>query len=150
MSTADAEHRYPVILVLLDGTEMQEKVLERAIDIADRNSAKLIIGHAVDSTVLETAGAYPVDLIPGLEKAFKDSIKDMVDAAEKEHPDIDIDMVVKTGRLRETIKDDMLDVYDPDLVICGARGLSPLKYALLGSISTFVVRNAKCDVMVVK
>lgn len=74
----------------------------------------------------------------------------MVAAAEKEHPDIDIEMVIKTGRLRETIKDGMLDVYDPDLVICGARGLSPLKYALLGSISTFVVRNAKCDVMVVK
>lgn len=71
MSTTDSEHRYPVILVLLDGTEMQEKVLERAIDIAGRNSAKLIIGHAVDSTILETAGAYPVDLIPGLEKAFK-------------------------------------------------------------------------------
>ena len=44
----------------------------------------------------------------------------------------------------------MIDEIEPDLIICGARGLSSIKYALLGSISTFLTRNAKCDTLVLK
>ena len=44
----------------------------------------------------------------------------------------------------------MLDTVNPDLVICGARGLSGIKYALLGSISSFLLRNTDCDILVVK
>ena len=44
----------------------------------------------------------------------------------------------------------MLDIIQPDIVICGARGLSSIKYALLGSISTYLIRSSKCDVLVVK
>ena len=51
---------------------------------------------------------------------------------------------------RETLKDEMLDAVKPDLVMCGARGLSSIKYALLGSISTFLLRSSDCDILVVK
>ncbi len=57
---------------------------------------------------------------------------------------------MKAGRIRETLKEEMLDVIQPDLVICGARGLSPIKYALLGSISSYLVHSAKADTLVVK
>ena len=58
--------------------------------------------------------------------------------------------MVELGRVRETLKDKMLDAVHPDIVVCGARGLSSIKYALLGSISTFLVRESACDVLVVK
>ena len=44
----------------------------------------------------------------------------------------------------------MIDQVKPDVIVCGARGLSPIKYALLGSISTFLLRSAPCDILVVK
>ena len=59
-------------------------------------------------------------------------------------------MIVRAGRIRETLKDEMLDVIHPDLVVCGARGLSSIKYAILGSISTFLTRNTDCDTLVIK
>jgi nucleotide-binding universal stress UspA family protein len=59
-------------------------------------------------------------------------------------------VLVRAGRIRETLKDEMLDVIEPDLVICGARGLSSIKYAILGSISTFLTRNTTCDTLVIK
>lgn len=65
---------YKKVFVSLDGTEQQDKVLERAIVVAANNNAELIIGHVIDSTILETSGSYPTDLIPGLDKAFRDSI----------------------------------------------------------------------------
>ena len=39
---------------------------------------------------------------------------------------------------------------NPDLVICGVRGLSNIKYAFVGSVSTHLIRNVKCDVLVVR
>ncbi len=37
-----------------------------------------------------------------------------------------------------------------DLIVLGARGLNPLKRLVLGSVSTKVLHEAQCDVLVVK
>lgn len=141
---------YSKVFVALDGTEQQDFVLARAIKVAANNGAKLYIGHVIDSTALESAGAYPVDLVNGLEEAFRNSIAEQVEEAQ-ENPDVtDVGIIVRAGRIRETLKDEMLDVIQPDLVMCGARGLSSIKYALLGSISTFLLRSTECDILVVK
>ncbi len=111
---------------------------------------KLIIGHVIHSTALESAGSYPVDLVNGLEEAFNNSIAKQLEEA-KANPDIpEVEVMIRTGRIRETLKDEMLDVVKPDLALCGARGLSLIKYALLGSISTILLRNTDCDILVVK
>ncbi|HJA01475.1 universal stress protein [Candidatus Collinsella stercoripullorum] len=141
---------YSKVFVSLDGTEQQDFVLARAIKVAANNGAKLYIGHVIDSTALESAGSYPVDLINGLEEAFRNSITEQVEEAQA-NPDIaGVEIIVRAGRIRETLKDEMLDVIKPDLVMCGARGLSSIKYALLGSISTFLLRSTECDILVVK
>ena len=141
---------YSKVFVALDGTEQQDFVLARAIKVAANNGAKLIIGHVIDSTALESAGAYPADLVSGLEEAFRTSIEAQVEEA-RENPDIpEVESMIRAGRIRETLKDEMLDVVQPDLVMCGARGLSSIKYALLGSISTFLLRSSECDILVVK
>ena len=141
---------YGKIFVSLDGTEQQDYVLARALKVAENNDADLVIGHVIDSTALESAGSYPQDLIRGLEDAFRRSIEGQVAEAEANPHINSVKVEVKAGRIRETLKDDMLDVFKPDLVICGARGLSSIKYALLGSISTFLLRNTDCDILVVK
>ena len=116
---------YTKVFVSLDGTEQQDFVLARAIKVAANNGAKLIIGHVIDSTALESAGSYPVDLVNGLEEAFKNSIAKQLEEA-KANPDIpEVEVMIRAGRIRETLKDEMLDVVKPDLVLCGARGLSP-------------------------
>lgn len=141
---------YDKVFVALDGSEEQEKVLERAIIVAANNGSELYIGHVIDSTALETAGTYPADLIQQLDQSFRASIEPQVLEAQQEPQIKKVEVVVKAGRIRETIKEEMLDEIKPDLIVCGARGLSSIKYALLGSISTFLARNAKCDTLVIK
>ena len=141
---------YKKVFVSLDGTEQQGAVLARAIKVAANNGAKLYIGHVIDSTALESAGAYPVDLIAGLEDGFRASNADQVEEAKANESIAGVEIIVRAGRIRETLKDEMLDVIQPDLVMCGARGLSSIKYALLGSISTFLLRSSECDILVVK
>ena len=144
------EMGYDRVFVSLDGTECQDNVFRRAMTVAAGNNSELYSGHVIDSPALETAGTYPVDLIPALEKSFRDSIAPLLAEAEAEPRIKKVEVIVKTGRIRETLKDEMLDVVRPDIVICGARGLSPIKYALLGSISTFLLRSCDCDILVVK
>ena len=92
---------YSKIFVSLDGTEQQDFVLARAIKVAANNNAKLIIGHVIDSTALESAGAYPVDLVNGLETAFRNSIAAQVEEA-KANPDIpEVEVVIRAGRIRD-------------------------------------------------
>lgn len=150
MADTYQDHGYKRIFVALDGSDQQDKVLDRAITVAANNNAELYIGHVIDSTALEATGSYPTNLIASLDEAFRESIAQKVTWAEEDERVKRIEVVVKAGRIRETIKDEMLDVIQPDLVVCGARGLSPIKYALLGSISTFLIRTAKVDTLVVK
>jgi nucleotide-binding universal stress UspA family protein len=39
---------------------------------------------------------------------------------------------------------------DFDLIVMGARGMSKIRELLLGSVSEGVVRNAPCNVLIVK
>lgn len=141
---------YKKVFVALDGTDIQYDVLARAVVVAANNHSELYIGHVIDTTNLESAGIYPPDLVPNVEKTFRDSIDPLVADAKASGQIPKIEIMVKTGRIRDTLKEEMLDVINPDLVLCGARGLSSIKYALLGSISTFLLRNCECDILVVK
>lgn len=141
---------YKKVFVSLDGSEQQDLVLDRAITMAANNHAALYIGHVVDEAALETAGSNREGRVAELEAAFRDSITAGVEKAEESAEIPSVEVVVECGLIRETLKERMLDVIMPDIVICGARGLSSIKYALLGSISTFLLRNCECDILVIK
>ena len=149
-STSLSELGYNKVFVSLDGSEQQNKVLDRAIITAANNNSELYIGHVIDSSALETTGSFPSELIKDQEDAFRESIADQVKRAESIPSIKSVEVMVKFGRIRETLKDEMIDQVEPDLIICGARGLSSIKYALLGSISTFLVRSSRCDTLVIK
>lgn len=74
----------------------------------------------------------------------------MFAAAEADDRIPSVDIVVKTGQIQETLQKEYIDVFDPDLVICGERGLSNITYVFVGSVSTYLIRNVRCDVLVVK
>lgn len=142
---------YSNVAVFLDGTEAQDAVMDKAIEVAAANGAKLTICHVIDSTALESAHAqYLGGLVDGITSAFEESIAGKLDEANANEHIAGVDVEIKFGRIRETIMDDIIFPLHPDLVVCGARGLSSFKYALLGSVSTFLVRQCPCDLLVVK
>lgn len=141
---------YDRIFVAVDGTPQQELVIQRAIIIAANNNAELYIGHVVDSTSLDTGGSYPIGLLETLEKSFREGIAPQIAECEMEPQIRKVELVVKIGRVRETLRNEMIDVIKPDLIICGALGLSNFRYALMGSTSTYLSRIPGCDTLVVK
>jgi nucleotide-binding universal stress UspA family protein len=60
-----------------------------------------------------------------------------------------VETLVREGDAREIIAD-VAGTWQADLVVVGARGLGGVTGALLGSVSTAVVRDVHCPVLVVK
>ena len=116
--------QYKRVFAALDGGSTQEEVAERAIQVAALNHAELMFGHVIDSVPDSLTGTDYQELAATVRKRLEDSLGDILTEA-RNNPDIpSVEVVVKVGRIQETIHDLMIKPFEPDLVICGERGLS--------------------------
>jgi len=58
-------------------------------------------------------------------------------------------VVIESGR-PQSVLPDLVDHYEPDLIVVGTGERSKLGYALLGSVALHVMRQAKSDVLVIR
>lgn len=142
--------QYARVFAALDGGSTQQGVAERALEVASNNGAELLFGSVVDSVPYEANGVDFKELRDEVEKRLREDIADVLAQAEADERIPSVRLQVSAGRVTETLVEDMITPFGPDLVICGERGLSNIKYAFVGSVSTFLIRNANCDVLVVK
>ena len=141
---------YNRIFAALDGSKTQKEVALRAIKLASDNHAELMFGHVVDSVPYEAAGTDFAALTTEMKMKLEASISDILDLARSNEDIPSVEVAVKAGRITETLDEQLIGPFNPDLVICGERGLSNIKYAFVGSVSTYLIRNLRCDVLVVK
>ena len=142
--------KYNTIFAALDGAATQEAVARRALSIAHDNNANVIFGHVIDSIPYEANGIDFAALIDDGHNRIEEELKKYFTRARNDECIPSIDLQVRAGRVAETLIDSLIEPNNPDLVICGVRGLSNIKYAFVGSVSTHLIRNAKCDVLVVR
>lgn len=142
--------QYKRIFAALDGASTQDAVAHRAASLARRYKADLMFGHVIDSVPYEANGidfaALCDDGLRRIEAALSDVLSQL--RADEAVPSVDVQ--VRAGRVADTLAESLIEPFNPDLVICGARGLSNIKYAFVGSVSTHLIRNVDCDVLVVK
>ncbi|RDB56965.1 universal stress protein UspA [Paraeggerthella hongkongensis] len=142
--------RYTRIFAALDGASTQEAVAQRAIALAADNHADLMFGHVIDSVPYEASGVDFEALCVEGKKRIEADLADLLAEAQANENIPSIDLTVRAGRITDTLAKQLIEPADPDLVICGERGLSNIKYVFVGSVSTFLIRNMRCDVLVVK
>ena len=142
--------RYNTIFAALDGGSTQEAVARRALSIAHDNNANVVFGHVIDSVPYEANGIDFAALIEDGHARIEEALAKYLNRARKDECIPSVDVQVRAGRVAETLVEGIIDPLNPDLVICGVRGLSNIKYAFVGSVSTHLIRNVKCDVLVVR
>lgn len=140
---------YKKVFVALDGTDVQSGIFRRALRIALNNEAALYLGQVVDMSRYDLASTYDADLVTEVIEFAKSQLGGMVEEA-KNAGVVEVEPIVKYGSVRQTLLEDIINPLDPDLVICGDRGLSRVQYALVGSVSTYLVHHVTCDILVVK
>lgn len=143
-------NRYQKIFAALDGSSTQRAVAEHAINIAHNDGAEILFGHVIDSVPYEANGVDFGALCQAAAERIEEDLADLLEAASQDENIKGINLRVSAGRINETLADKLIKPFDPDLVICGERGLSNIRYVFVGSVSTYLIRNMDCDVLVMK
>ena len=141
--------RYNRILAALDDGQTRLAVARRALSIAHDNNAEVLLGHVIGGAMLEQAGLSGDAIAAKSKQAIEDSLERQLARAASDECVPSVEVRVKAGRVEEVLSEFAQD-FKPDLVICGVRGLSSMKYAFVGSVSTYLIRHMECDVLVVR
>ena len=142
--------KYNRIFAALDGGATQEAVARRTLSIAHDNHAEVLFGHVLDDTLLQTGGVGSDEIAAAKKDAIEKELQRYLARAAQDECVPSVEVKVAAGRVEEAIMDELIKPFNPDLVICGVRGLSSIKYAFVGSVSTHLVRHVECDVLVVR
>lgn len=141
---------YKRIFAAVDGSATEDAVIERALELAAENGAELVLGHVVDVLPGDVnSGNYRM-LAEEEERIMRERLQPVFDRVEADPRIPSVDFRMRVGRVGEELIEELIEPYGPDLVICGERGYSDFKYAFVGSVSKRLVRDARCDVLVVK
>lgn len=141
---------YRRIFAAIDGSSTQDAVIERALALASENGAELLLGHVVDTLPSDVGGTNYQLLAAEEESILRERLAPVFERAEADANIPSCDLRVGVGRVGDVLVDELIKESEPDLVICGERGYSDFKYAFVGSVSKHLIREVRCDVLVVK
>ena len=144
---------YRKILVPVDGSKEAELALKKATQVAIRNHATIDVLNVLDTR--QFVGAYggmlTSDVIYQITADSENYLNEQKDqmlaigvAAEQ------IKIHIRFGDPKTVIAFDFLKDYAEDLIIIGSTGLNAVERLLVGSVSSYVTRNALTDVIVVR
>jgi nucleotide-binding universal stress UspA family protein len=149
------------ILLATDGSKEAELAAITATNLAQKTGSQLHVVHVFgiapvgppahpDATELE--GVEREAQAEQLQRLSERRAREVLDAAVEKVRSVGgtvADEHLVEGRVAEEIVA-LAEKLEIGLIVLGSRGLSPLKRALMGSVSDAVVRHAHCPVMVVR
>ena len=142
-------HEYSKILVPVDGSNEARLAFEKAIEVAKRNRAQVLIAHIIDTRVLQTPTGFEGNFNEEFQRQTENLFQEYRQYAQ-EHDFNDIDFVLEYGSPKVYISKNIPKDYQIDLIMMGATGLNSVERLFIGSVSEYVIRNAHCDVLVVR
>ena len=134
------------ILVPVDGSEGSDRAAAEAIDLAEACDAKLYFLYVANINQLAINACLSDAILDAVTKAGN-VILDR--ALEKVPKEIKSEGFSETGSPAVVILD-FAAAENSDMIVMGSRGLGIVKGVLLGSVSQYIVEQAKCPVLVVK
>lgn len=145
---------YKRILVPVDGSKEAEMAFKKAVKIAELNDATLDVLNVLDTR--QFIGAYggmlTSDVAYQITEDAEEYLSNLKSKAIKatKMPKSKIQIHIRYGDPKSVIANDFLKDYHDDLIVIGSTGLNAVERLLVGSVSSYVTRNALTDVIVVR
>lgn len=141
--------QYHRIQVAIDGSAEAELAFKKAVAVAQRNDAQLLLVHVIDTRAFQNVSSFDSAMVEEVSQTAK---KTMAEYAKMAHDAglKKVDYFVEYGSPKTILGRDFPEREKADLIMIGATGLNAVERLLLGSITEFVTRNAYCDVLVVR
>lgn len=140
---------YKNIIVGIDGSKEAEAAFKKGVEIAKRNNATLHLVSVIDSRIYSAVEAYNFTEEKKHAEEFATNLLESYKNAEAAGLE-NINIIVEYGSPKTVITKDIAEQVEADLIICGATGLNAVERFLIGSVTTGILRTAKCDVLVVR
>lgn len=140
---------YKKILVAVDGSKEAEWALQKGSEIALRNDAALVLTHIVDARNFPSTEAFNSPIGDSAEDYASELLSGYKEMAEKAGVK-EVATIIEYGSPKTIIPKDIAIKHHIDLIVCGATGLNAVERFLIGSVSENIVRNANCDVLIVR
>ena len=142
------------ILVPTDFSEYSSKAVERALDIAKQNDAEVILLHVITQDIQACHVDYCLtdDEVEKIDKRMLEGAEDRLQKEPAKFPlakDVKISTrVVKGIPYEEILKFQTLN--EVDLIVIASHGRSAIAKYFLGSVTSNVLKEAKCEVLLIK
>ncbi|WP_146924310.1 universal stress protein [Alkalibacterium kapii] len=140
---------YNKILVAIDGSSQAEKAFKKAVEVAKRNDAVLVLAHVIDTRAYQSFSTFDGSIADNAREEAKNTLNDYKEYAEKEGL-THIKKVLEYGSPKIMIAKQIPEAEDIDLIMLGATGLNAVERIFVGSVSEYVIRQAECDVLIVR
>lgn len=141
--------KYEHILVAVDGSYESELAFEKAVNVALRNNAELVLTHVIDTRALQSVATFDTYIYDKLEQEAKEVLSDLEKQA-REQGIANIKQVIEFGNPKNLLAHDIPEREHIDLIMVGATGLNTFERLLIGSSSEYIMRHAKVDLLVVR
>jgi nucleotide-binding universal stress UspA family protein len=134
------------ILVALDSSEHTLRVIQFLKELQLQPAAKIILAHVIPSP--EPDMDIAVDRPHTSEELLYQQVEKQLQAYQTDLPGNSTLEIVTGDPAAEIIR--LAHIHQADLIVIGSRGLTGLQRILEGSVSSQVVTDAPCSVLVVK
>jgi len=138
---------YKQILVAIDLTEEAPQVLDKAVSMAEKHGAKLMLAHVVEPVGYAYGGDLPLDL-SDLQQQLEENAKEQLEEYGKRFNIEKKDQRIVVGRPGAEIRRLAHDS-GVDLTVVGSHGRHGIQL-LLGSTANAVLHGAENDVLAVR
>ncbi|MDZ8028476.1 MAG: universal stress protein [Nostoc sp. SerVER01] len=135
------------VLVALDGSEIAERVIQTLDDLAFSGDAKVILCHVFPTP--ESEIELPADRPQSESPTFSYFHIEKQLQSYQEKLSVKSELELVTGDPAEEIIR-LANIYQTELIVIGSRGLMGMKRIVQGSVSSQVVEEANCSVLVIK
>ncbi|MCP1640245.1 universal stress protein [Streptococcus gallinaceus] len=140
---------YHTILVAVDGSVGAELALHKAIHVAKRNQARLVIAHVIDTRALHNVAAFDASVYETLEAEAKELLAEYQATATEAGVE-DVSIIIEFGNPKVLLAEDIPQQTGADLMLLGATGLNAFERILIGSSSEYIMRHAPIDILIVR
>lgn len=141
--------KYERILVAIDGSYESELAFEKAVNIALRNNATLLLTHVIDTNVLQSVATFDNYIYERLENESR-SVLDTYEKQAREKGVSRIKQIIEFGNPKVQLATEIPNRENVDLIMVGATGLNTFERLMIGSSSEYILRHAKVDLLIVR
>jgi nucleotide-binding universal stress UspA family protein len=140
---------YNSILVGIDGSVESANAFDKAVAVAKRNKASLLLVNIIDIRAFQSISNYDALVAENTKKGAENLVADFAEEA-RQAGISDVRTYVTFGSPKTMIATTIPEQEDIDLIMIGATGLSYIERLFIGSVAQYVVTHAKCDILVVR